>query len=79
MKGTFKMTLLNQISRDCKHHSVTVMFDDSTPKVSACRVFADRSRGWGKKKFIYNEKLHKLTPTYQYLKYDCVFLKVSKF
>ena len=77
MKETFKVTLLNQIS-DCKHLSMTVMFDDSTPRGSACRVFVDRSIGWGKAKFISKKELHKVTPTCQYLKDDCVFLKVSK-
>ena len=76
LKGKFQVTLLNQIS-NCKHHTVTVSNDDRIPDSSASR-FGKSSDCWGKRQFISNEDLHKVTPTCQYLKDDCIFFQVSK-
>ncbi|XP_065901509.1 TNF receptor-associated factor 2-like isoform X1 [Dysidea avara] len=81
LRGKFEVKLFNQIS-DCKHHSVIVPFDDCVPKKGAGRVSdveKATTTGWGILQFISNEHLHKVTPTRQYLKDDCIFLQISKF
>ncbi|XP_065901669.1 TNF receptor-associated factor 4-like [Dysidea avara] len=78
LRGKFEVKLLNQIS-DCKHHSGTMIYDDSTTDVHAGRVTnGNKGKGWGWSKFISIEDLHKVTPTRQYLKDDCIFFQVSK-
>ena len=79
MKENFELKLLNQIS-DCEHHSQTLDFGDDTTNMSSSRVVhGDKAiKGWGNHLFISNEYLHKVTPTRQYLKDDCIFLQVSK-
>jgi len=79
LKGKFEVKLLNQIS-DCEHHTLTIAYSDCADDDTAGRVTgADRAQGgWGYSKFISDEDLHKVTPTCQYLKDDCTFLKVSE-
>ncbi|XP_065901399.1 TNF receptor-associated factor 4-like [Dysidea avara] len=78
LRGKFDVKLLNHIS-DCEHCSKTVIYDNQTPDVRAGRVTTgNRARGWGTSKLISNEDLHKVTPTTQYVKDDCIFLQVTK-
>ena len=78
LRGKFEFKLLNQIS-DCEHHSDVVIYDDHADHDTAGRVTDDNSvRSWGKSRFISNEGFHKVTPTCQYLKDDCIFFQVSK-
>ena len=78
LRKRFEVKLLNQIS-DCEHHSETVTYDDYTPDEYASKTKRKRAKvGWGNSQFISNENLHKVTPTCQYLKDDCIFLQVSK-
>ena len=78
LRGKFEVKLLNQIS-DCEHYSKTVTYDDRAPNDSAGRVTnGDRATGWGCTWFIFNNDLHKITPTCQYLKDECIFLQVSE-
>ena len=79
LRGKFEVKLLNQIS-DCEYHSMIVTYDDKTPNDIASRFTDDTGTndGWGYPMFILNKDLHKVTPTFQYLKDDCIFLQVSK-
>ena len=78
LRGTFAVKLLNQVN-DSDHYLLTIRYGNNTPESSAGRLI-DRERhgGWGCQKFISNEVLHKVTPTCQYLKNDCIFFKVNK-
>ena len=80
LRGKFKVKLLNQIS-DREHYLKTVGYHrDQVPDEYAGRVIdgVKAKNGWGYPQFISNEDLHKVTPTCQYLKDDCIFLQVSK-
>ena len=79
LRGTFKVKLLNQIS-DCEHYSTTIAYDDHTKNDSAGRIIDGEKapRGWGKSQFIANGDLYKVTPTSQFVKDDCIFLRVTK-
>jgi len=78
LKGKFEVKLLNQIT-DCEHYSVTVTYDDNTEEDTGGRVTdGGKSRGWGRIQFATKQDLHKVTPTCQYLREDCIFLQVSK-
>ena len=78
MRGKFEVRLLNQIS-DCEHHCVTVNFCSNIPCGAAGKVIdSGKALRREKSKFISSENLHKVTPTCQYLKDDCIFLQVSK-
>ncbi|XP_065900843.1 TNF receptor-associated factor 4-like [Dysidea avara] len=77
LRGKFELKLLNQIN-DCEHYSRTVTYDDRADDDTAGRVTVGNRAGWGYHKLISNEDLQKITPTYQYLKDDCIFLQVSK-
>jgi len=78
LRGKFEVKLLNQIS-DCEHYSKTWTFNKHTPAVNAERVSeGEKSKGWGRPKFISNEDLRKVTPTCQYLKDNCIFFQVNK-
>ncbi|XP_065901801.1 TNF receptor-associated factor 4-like [Dysidea avara] len=77
LRKKFLVKLLNQIS-DCEHHSKAVTYVDHAEDDTAARITTDnRARGWGYPQFISNEDLHKVTPTCQYLKDDCIFLQLS--
>ena len=79
LRGKFELKLLNQIS-DCEHHSHTLLYGDHVPVEYTDKVIdGDRANGgWGYAHFISHEDLHKATPMCQYLKDDCIFLKVGK-
>ena len=78
LRGKFELKLFNQIS-DCEHHSSFVIYNDRNADGTAGRVsVGEKALGWGKQKFISKEDLHKVTPTCQYLKDDCIFLQVNK-
>ena len=79
LRGKFEVKLLNQIS-DCEHDITTLTYGDHIPERYTRRVTdGDRaSCGWGWTTFFSHERLHKVTPTSQYLKDDCIFLQVSK-
>ena len=74
LREDFEVKLLNQIS-DCEHCSDTLGYDEDG---MGSRVTDDKEVGWGYSKFISHKDLHKVTPTRQYLKNDCIFLQVSK-
>ena len=73
LRGKFEVKLLNQIS-DCEHHTKKMTFTNNTRVTIGNRA----KSGWGYQQFISKEDLHKVTPTCQYLKDDCIFLQVGK-
>ena len=80
LRGKFEIKLLNQIS-DSEHHSMTVTYDHTTTDGPGNRVTkgdrAESKCGWGRRMFISNKSLQKITATYQYLKYDSLFFQVT--
>ena len=74
------VTLMNQIS-DTEHYSCRyhIMFYDAVDdRLVAHRVhFTDTGICWGDLAFISHEELTKITPTCQYVKINCIFVKVS--
>ncbi|XP_065903100.1 TNF receptor-associated factor 4-like [Dysidea avara] len=78
LRGTFEVKLLNQMN-DCDHYLMTLRYGDNTPDPCASRLNnCERQSGWGNRQFISNEVLCKVTPTCQFLKEDCIFIKVIK-
>ena len=79
MREKFEIRLLNQIS-DCKHYTMALPYDDDTPDDCAGIVTEKEiaSRGSGSHQFIYNEELHKVSQTCQFLKNDSIFFQVLK-
>jgi len=81
LKGVFAINLLNQLM-DGEHYYNIVTFDKSTPSHIAGRVTAAKSDmavdGLGYKEFIHHTELVKMTETCQYVRDDCIFLKISK-
>ena len=73
LRGKFEVKLLNQIS-DCEHHVSQVKFVEKNRVTHYTRA----TFGWEKYRFISNEGFHKVTPTCQYLKDNCIFFQVSK-
>ena len=77
LRGKFEVKLLNQIS-DSEHYSKMIEFNDATPDDQSGRIIeGNRSRGWGKQKYISNEDLNK-SASCQYLKNDCLFFQITK-
>ena len=78
LKGEFEVELLNQIGNS-EYHSMTMNYDDEdVPGDCSNRVIkCEKAEGWGEPKFISNKSLHKVTPTCQYLKDDCLFFQVN--
>ena len=74
LKGKFEVKLFNQIS-DCEHHSV--IYDDCNP-AGRVTVVDTMVSGLEIRNFISKEDLHKVTPTCQYLKDNCVFFQINK-
>ena len=75
-----QVTLLNQISDDL-HHSHIVAFSDA----AHCRDTTPRVRdqdmpkdGWGISNFISYEYLTEVTSACQFVKDDCIYVRVSK-
>ena len=77
LREEFKVKLLNQIS-DCEHYSYTLDYEDADDIYSDRVIDDDRGNFWGAPGFISNEDLNEVTPTYQYLKDNCIFIQVSK-
>ena len=79
LRGKFEIKMLNQISDD-QHHSITVTYDDKTPKDSTSRVKEGNiaTHGWGRSQFIAIKDLLIAPPKYQFLKDDCLFFQVAK-
>ena len=79
LKGEFEMMLLNQIM-DAEHHFNTVKFSEKTPSAIANKVRSGEmaADGLGRNEFILEKDLVIPTPTRQYLKDDCIFIKVSR-
>ena len=79
LRGTFEITLLNQIS-DSSHHSCPVTYDVETPDETAGRVIEGMKAayGHGVPLFISDDDLFKNTSTCQHIKDDCIFIQVSK-
>jgi len=80
LKGVFAINLLNQLM-DEEHFYNIVTFDQSTPSHIAGRVSGKddmAADGLGYKQFISHTELVKMTETCQYVRDDCIFLKVSK-
>lgn len=76
-RGEVTVQLLNQLE-DKDHHTVTIAFTDQTHHIIAGRL-TDRKKGsgQGQLKFIGHRKLQP-TSSCQYLKNDCLCLRVSK-
>ena len=76
LRGAFEIKLLNQI-KDSKHCSMILTYDagDVINRITE----GDRvTMGWKYEKYISNGGLHKVTPSCQYLKDDCLFFQVIK-
>ena len=73
------VTLMNQIS-DTEHYSGILCFCDAVDDRHVThRVLFTNTAGifWGNFAFISLEELTKITPTCQYVKNDCMFVKIS--
>ncbi|XP_065901532.1 TNF receptor-associated factor 4-like [Dysidea avara] len=80
LKGVFAINLLNQVM-DGEHFYNIVTFDQFTPSHIAGRVLGKddmAADGLGYKQFISHVELTKVTETCQYVRDDCIFIKVSK-
>ena len=79
LKGEFELTLMNQLKNE-EHHSYTITFTENTPSAVAKRVKSSEvaSEGLGRNEFISLKGLSKITATCQYLKNDCIFIRVCK-
>ena len=83
-RGTIEIELLNQV-KDTNHHSLTLTFSDGVTKAYNSRPIGllsgmEMSDGWGFERYFPLEELEKesKTPDCQYLKDDCLFIRVSK-
>jgi len=80
LKTNFQIVLLNQINDD-HHQSHTVNFIKAINERDVThRVFhRDMAKSaWGSSSFITHEHLKRVTNTCQFLKDDCIFIRVSK-
>ena len=78
LKIQLQVTLLNQISND-QHHSCLVRFSKAIHerKVFHRVLHKDMAEtGWGYGKFVSHETLRRVTTSCQFLKNDCVFIRV---
>jgi len=75
MKGHCEVKLLNQIINS-EHHSGDGKYVDIGHK-RVTRGERSRYYMWYSHTFIFNDYLHKITPTCQYLKNDSIFLQVD--
>ena len=77
LTGKFEITILNQIN-DNEHYSRQLIFDDNTPTDVKSRVAVDsdhlRCRGFDK--FISSTILKATTSRVQFLKKDCIYIRV---
>ena len=78
LREKFEVKLLNQIS-DCEHYSSTIdYYEDGTDDCAVRVTDHEKTKGWGSQEFVSNDDLHKVAPTCQYLKDECIFLQVHK-
>jgi len=78
VRGTFKMTLLNQIADDSHHHTDQVIFDKSTPHhIRGKNTANERQGAWGKHNFITHEELYKRTPSCCYIRNNTIYLHIT--
>ena len=73
------MTLSNQIS-DAEHYSATIDFGKAAyNRRTTHRVFDKDTTdfSWSYSAFILHEELTDVTPTCQYVKYNCIFVRVQ--
>ena len=75
LKGEFRIKLLNQLT-DEGHHSHIVEFTSSSGDRVSPTIFMAYD-GPGCKTFISHADIMKATPTCQYVKDDCAFIRVS--
>ena len=82
--GTFEITLLNQ-KMDGKHYTNNnpIKFTNRTPTAITGRVTSRQPdemahEGLGRNEFIKHEDLEAETDDSQYLKDDCIFLKIHQ-
>ena len=81
VKGTIKVSLLNQLE-DGQHHTVELCsLSHNVPKeCSGCVTQGERGKdGWGQCQFIHHQDLYKVGKTCQYLKDDTLFFRVDRF
>ena len=73
LRGRFDIVILNQIS-DNKHYSRKIVYDD---RCSDAVAGLDATESWGISHFISYDQLCKASATCQYVKEDCLYIKVS--
>jgi len=75
----FKITLLNQL-RDDKHEADVLRFSEAAHKADITHrvLIGDMApTGWGILRFVSHIDLTEVTPTRQFLKDDCIFIRIS--
>ena len=79
--GAFEISLINQL-KDAEHYPNTVRYSEKTSSNIANKVSTKGSEvasdGLGRNEFISLRDLIKVTETCQYLKDDCIFIRVCK-
>ncbi|XP_065896824.1 TNF receptor-associated factor 3-like [Dysidea avara] len=78
VQGKFTMSLMNQCM-DSNHHVDYVVFDKSTPHHIGGKTGPtdERVTAWGKRHFITQEDLRRITASRYYLKDDTVYIHIS--
>ena len=76
-RGTVTIQIVNQLE-DKEHHTQTIVYGDTTPDASTARVTeGERSRGWGKNRFIHHSALGlSVAKNRQHLKDDCLIFRI---
>ena len=78
LRAKFQVTLLNQVTDD-EHVSITLSYDDHTPDNCARRLDNEEEDSEPLHcDLISNRDLHKITPSCDYLRNDCILLKICK-
>ena len=77
MRGKFVVELLNQLS-DNNHYKKIILYDGATLSSAASRACrGNKPECWGLPSFISLNRLNSTTATYQYVKENCIYFKVS--
>lgn len=79
LRGEFEVVLCNQVN-ESKHHKMIVHYNEETDDTAGKRIEGNGNSQsvHGYNQFIANEELFSCTRECQYLKMDCIFLKVKK-